>query len=235
MMKLAEYQKKFIQEITGADLANPALRIYRNAAQIVRVKALQQIFPVCEKIVGPDYFTQLAQAFIEKNVSITIAINQQGGFFSSFIMTQPVQQQVPYLADLAQLEWLWHEVLHSPSNTLLGQQDPLAPHHLLQQVPHARLLHSDYPLIEIWHMCQDDYRGDFTIQSRGKSTVLIVQVNDELRLLPLAPIEERILVLLTTTMSCTNLQNKYKNVYNETLTLAVLEKSLTRKALLRIK
>ena len=234
-MKLAEYQITFIKKMCASTAPeNAALQIYHNAGRIIRVKALQQVFPLCEKIVGPDYFAQLAGVFIEKNSSSHNAVNQQGELFSAFIATQPVQQQVPYLSDLAQLEWLWHETLHDHSNAVHEIEKNLKSNDPLRLMPYARLLTSNYPLIEIWHMCQDDYHGDFTLQGAKKSTVLIVQINDEMRLLPLSPIEHNVVTVLTHTISCVNLQNKYKTVYNENLDLAVLERLVIRKALLKI-
>ncbi len=234
MTALHDYQKKFLDTICSETTLNdlpPTLQIYRNATHIIRMNALKQIFPCCEKLVGADYFSQLTRDFVEKHHSTDVAIDQQGKEFLLFLYQNTVLQQVPYFADMAQLEWTWHDVFHRQA-TLETQGDTMGAYtSLLRTAVNAQFLQSVFPLDQIWAMCQENYRGDQTIQPSEQCRLMIFQQSDQMHLLSLSTIELRVVEMLETPLSFLNLQDKYKIAYNESLTLDVVENLLRRRAL----
>lgn len=82
------------------------LDVHRNNAAHARIEALRASFPATEKLVGQAFFTALARAFAETEQPVSPLMFEYGGGFSGFIAGFPPAAVVPYLADVARLEWL---------------------------------------------------------------------------------------------------------------------------------
>ncbi|MEM1345615.1 MAG: DNA-binding domain-containing protein [Pseudomonadota bacterium] len=80
--------------------------VHRNNAAHARIEALRASFPASEKLVGEAFFTALARAFAETEQPTSPLMFEYGGGFPAFIAGFPPAATVPYLADVAQLEWL---------------------------------------------------------------------------------------------------------------------------------
>lgn len=90
------------------------LDIYRNTMLSSKIKALQQIYPVCESILGTRLFNRLANDYTLDHASHSNDLNLYGEKFADAI-DEAVQiyrelAEFQYLYDLCQLEWLWHKV-----------------------------------------------------------------------------------------------------------------------------
>ena len=171
---LKQLQAAFIQELQG--LEQPALRhqivpggmsaarrlaIYQNNAIGACRRALELIYPVCRTIVGEDYFGQIAQQYIEAYPSRQPDLNAYGEYWPDFlqqlIAADTALQELPYLADLARLEWHYHAAY-------FADNDPGIDFVALQQVSPSRqgdiywhcsaalaVMQSAHPLYAIWH------------------------------------------------------------------------------------
>lgn len=183
-MKLEQLQAAFVQELRGDD--NAALReqivagklnsaqrlaIYRGNGVGACRKALQQIYPVCQKILGEAYFGQLALKYIATHPSGEPDLNVYGESWSQFlgplVVAGGALSGLPYLSDLACLEWHYHAAYYADNDTAI---DFVA----LQQVAPSRqddicwqcsaslaVMQSTYPLLAIWH----GNRGDNTVDA----------------------------------------------------------------------
>lgn len=155
------------------------LQIYRNNLFEGLSDALRAVFPVLARLVGDDFFRQLARRFI---VAYPLRSAQLHGFGRELpALLSTVAADWPYLADVAALEWAWHEVYHEADGA------PLRPEHLarlpaarhldlrLALVPAARLVASRYPLLRIWqaHQGEADPVFDLSLDDGGVRLLLL--------------------------------------------------------------
>ena len=147
---------------TNGLTAEQRLSVYRNNTQLGLIEALRDGYPVVNKLVGTDFFNQMAKDYIRRFPSKEGCLLFFGQWFSHFIQAYPPASSLPYLPDVARLEWLWHEAFHeadaSPlAITILADIAPELYGMLsLWLHPSARLLTSDYPVLTIWQSNQDD-------------------------------------------------------------------------------
>jgi hypothetical protein len=138
------------------------LQIHRNNFSESLIAALSAVYPVVTQLVGEDYFRQLARLCIAQHPPRTAHLHTFGGGLPSLLRALPSAAELPYLADVAELEWAWHEVYHEADTVsldpaLLQQVPPAQQMHLgLQLAPAARLVSSAYPILRIWQAHQGE-------------------------------------------------------------------------------
>ena len=190
---LRELQRTFADSIIlGADVAGPSiiggklsaahrLEIYRHNVFANLRGALRDVFPVVQRIVGEAFFQHAADSFIRRTPSTSGDLNQFGREWPAFLAAYPHAQELPYLADVARLEWAWHECFHAADAALidinrLATIDP-ADHGALVFVLHPalRLLSSPYPLLQIWRINQPEYWGEMDVDWDQADEYLLVR------------------------------------------------------------
>ena len=179
MMTLKELQHGFVQQLIKPELQNnfveslcvsgnlqpeQQLAIYQSNMRAALQQTLVQIYPVCHNVVGDAYFKQLARSYIREQPSHAANLNHYGESFSDFLRLQCQQRselvELAYLADLAQLEWLYHAIYYVEQGTqfdlsaftqlTLEQQENCC--FLLS--PQLTFSVSDYPVVSIWQLNQ---------------------------------------------------------------------------------
>ena len=183
-MKLEQLQAAFLQELRG--VGNTALRqqivagkldpvqrlgIYRGNSIFACRNALEQIYPVCLRILGDAYFGQLALEYIDDHPSTQPDLNVYGEawpqFLQQLISAESAMAALPYLPDLACLEWHYHAAYYADDDTgidFAGLQQvapSLQDNICWQGSASLALMQSAYPLFAIWH----GNRGDNAVDS----------------------------------------------------------------------
>jgi Putative DNA-binding domain len=176
----------------GLDVAE-RLEIYRNNLREGFIKALAIGFPVIERLVGGDYFRQLAIAFLGAHPSRAGNLHHIGAPFPSYLRERFVDTEYAYLPDVAALEWAWQEALIAAdaepiAPAALGELDPADYEHLRFELhPACALLQCAYPIIRIWRANQPEASGEEVIDlTEGGDRVLVLRTPQciELRRLP---------------------------------------------------
>ncbi len=172
--------------LPGALSAEKRLEIYRHNVFTNLTNALGDIFPVVARIVGEDFFREAARVFIRDFPSTSGDLNRYGAAFGDFLAAYPHAAELPYLADVARMEWAWQEAFHAgeAAGLDLGRLAavPAERHGGLRFVlhPSARLLASDYPLMQIWTVNQEDYRGELAVDwQAGREHLLVFRPERE--------------------------------------------------------
>lgn len=101
------------------------LEVYRNNITSTRVRALQTIYPTVEAILGGDCFAGLARDFAWREADPGADLNRYGAIFSEFLSRQkhrPGFADLPYLPELAQLEWHWHAAHYAADDGAFDHQ-----------------------------------------------------------------------------------------------------------------
>lgn len=163
---------------------DPAQRIdiYRNNLREGFIQALAIGFPVIERLVGTEYFRQLALGFQRAHPSRAGNLHHIGGPLPGFLHERFAQTEYAYLADVAALEWAHEEVLIAADVTpitvdALRDVDPADYERLRFDLhPASRLVTSSYPVVRIWRANQPDASNEEIIDLRaGGQRVLVLR------------------------------------------------------------
>lgn len=131
----------------------------------VNVKAslgavLKDVYPVCHALVDGDFFDYLARSYISLHPPAHPALLHYGAAFAGHLAQVREVGAVPYLADVARLEWAWHHAYHAADAPALDTVALAAvPPDLMSSLvfaphPSLTLLASDFPVDAIWQAHQ---------------------------------------------------------------------------------
>jgi hypothetical protein len=155
------------------------LAAYRRNAYGNLAYALATSYPVVNRIVGGAFFREAARRYIPLHPSTSGDLNDYGAAFPDFIAAYPHAQNLPYLADVARLEWAVQSIRSAadpgpPDLELLSQLSPQR-YGELCLTPDSRCVRMDFtwPIAMIWRVNQEDYSGDMTVDFGQAERVLI--------------------------------------------------------------
>lgn len=149
--------------LIGRSGGSPARRfgVYRNNVYAGLISVLAGRFPATAKLVGEEFFRAMAREYVETAPPASALLLAYGAGFAGFIGAFPPASAVPYLADVARIEWAWHEAYNAADAEPLSQ-DALkvlgaqADDLIFTLHPSARLVRSIYPVITIWDLTMRD-------------------------------------------------------------------------------
>lgn len=160
--------------------ADARIAIYRNNLREGFRKALALEFPVIERLVGEDYFRQLALSFLAEHPSRAGDLHPIGEPFARFLESRFAATSYAYLADVAALEWAYQQSAiaadAAPFDVAALRDIPVQAYGQLCFTLHpaCALVQSQYPVLRIWAVNQPAARGDEVVDlSRGADYVLL--------------------------------------------------------------
>lgn len=160
--------------------ASDRLAIYRNTFITSLTSALRISFPAVNRLVGAEFFDGAAQIFIEIHPPRTAYLNAYGAEFGDFLGSFEPAAAVPYLADVARLEWAVNCALHAPDQTALDltRLAGIAPDEI-RLVPHpsVTLMRANAPVDAIWRatLSDDDTALEQIDLTEGPAWLLIAR------------------------------------------------------------
>lgn len=180
------------------------IAIYRNNLQHSLGAALAAVYPTVHELVGEDFFHALALRYIRRHPSRSGNLQEFGASLPDFIAGLDAAAGLPYLADVARLDWAWHAVFHSAPAPACDAEAALgalatapeasrAEAHMRWQ-PAARLMASEHPVFSIWrwHQLPATERGELDLQT-GAEQVLICSRAGDVHVMPLDAAEHALL------------------------------------------
>lgn len=141
--------------------------VYRNNVVVGLVDALADSYPVVQALVGEEFFRAMADVFVCQAPPRSPVLAWYGDGFAEFIEAFPPAEGLPYLADVARLEWRrvesWHaaDVAAMPITqltTLLADALHL-PALRFALHPALRVVTSAHPVVSLWAAHQADDPG----------------------------------------------------------------------------
>ena len=168
-------------------------RVYRNNVFASLINALRSRYPVIERLVGEDFFEAAAGHFVKAHPPRSPVLIDYGKGFSAFLANFEPARPLPYLADIARLEWLRHRAYHAEDRKALRPSDlggaPSDRISALQFVfhPSAALIISPYPIVSIWETnaydaetrpTGPDLDGEAALVVRPEYEVLVVRLEE---------------------------------------------------------
>jgi hypothetical protein len=130
--------------------------VYRNNVKASLGAALAARFPVVARLVGEEFFAAMALVFIERHPPRSPVLAEYGAAFAGFLEGFDPAAEMPYLSDIARLEWARQVAFHSADAGAadIGQLARLPPA-VLESVrlglhPATAVIASSWPIISIW-------------------------------------------------------------------------------------
>ena len=129
-------------------------RVYRNNVTMGLVNILKPCFPAVVRLVGEDFFSGLAIEFVRAFPPRSPILLRYGADMARFIAQFPPCAALPWLSDVARIEWAMIEAHHAaeaeplPSASRLDSAD--LSHARLRLHPSLRLLSSKFAAFDLW-------------------------------------------------------------------------------------
>ncbi|HEY2344706.1 MAG TPA: DNA-binding domain-containing protein [Xanthomonadaceae bacterium] len=142
--------------------ATERLALYRGNLVAAWQKALASTYPVVRAIVGEEFFDALAREYGRAHPSASGDLNRFGERFAAFVAAFEHTQSLPYLPDVAALEWLVHRAHYAAdaASVVRTRIAALLPHELLalrfDLHPACAWTDSHYPVATIWRAHQPE-------------------------------------------------------------------------------
>lgn len=140
--------------------SDPAVRfaVYKNNVIVSLIDALAYSFPVTHMLVGEPFFRAMAREFVYQCPPRSPVLAYYGADFAAFIEHFPPAASLPYLADMARLEYICMQSCHAADAATLDPvhlaQALTQPQSLallrMQLAPSTMLLQSRYAVARIW-------------------------------------------------------------------------------------
>jgi len=174
MPGLRDHQRAVAAALLSGDMAaaavmiggnNPPadrLRIHRNTMLTALANALALTYPAAEALVGAEFFAQAARAYIQAEPPRAALLSLYGGGFADFLALYEPVRALPYLADVARLEWTVECAAHAPAEGRPQAEVDLGGTRLALS-PSLKLIEVRYPAEPIWRAALD---GDGDALSR---------------------------------------------------------------------
>lgn len=195
---LPDLQRAFADHLAGADRpellalvagdsipAASRLGVYRHHVQHSLAAALATTFSTVQTLVGEDFFRGLAQAFVLQSLPTQPVLSEYGAGLADFIAGYAPAHELPYLADVARLDWALNSAFHAPAVEGLGPSDlsvieaDRLPSMVLSLTPGAALITSPYPLGQIWLASRPGAAAASVDLSSGGARLLVMRRPDD--------------------------------------------------------
>ena len=160
MHDLASFQRDFAQALMTDGQAVPSLQsqafaVHRNTSALGVVEALRASYPTVDMLLGDEAFTQVALEFRHEQPPKGPVLSDYGRDFAGFLRCQPWTCELPYLADVARLDWLWLESFLAPDAIAKPLQP--SPTARIALHPAARFAWTATPAMTIWLAHRDPW------------------------------------------------------------------------------
>jgi hypothetical protein len=144
--------------------ADERLDVYRGTVRSVLVKALSLNFPTVQRLVGAEFFGWAAALFAADHLPAAANLDVYGDGFADFLHALPSCAALPYLPEVARLDWAVSRALHADDAEPL---EPAAFEAVVERTatsaliahPAVSLLECRYPVDQIWSAVLGDEPG----------------------------------------------------------------------------
>jgi hypothetical protein len=192
---LARLQREFAAALfDGSAVQQPGMEIYRGNVLANRRGALRASYPVVLRLVGDAFFDEAAAQYAGRTPSRSGDLHEYGDAFANFLEGYAHARSLPYLADVARLEWACHDCSHAADAGAFDfaalARVPAERHAGLRFLLHpaARLLRSSHPVVAI-HAANQPGRDGTPARREGGDHALVYRRGLEVAVESLDPAE----------------------------------------------
>jgi len=162
------------------------LDVYRNNIFVSLKQVLMDVFPVVCRLVDERFFLYATDEFIRAHPPEQACLFGYGDRFAAFLARFEPCRELPYLPDVARLEWLMHIAAHAAeaapiqAGALVSVAAESAPDLTFALDPSIGLLQSPWPVDRIWRANRPGTDAATTIDaSAGGVMIEVRRVGDD--------------------------------------------------------
>lgn len=183
-----------ISSLKGGITANKRFNVYRNNIALSLINVLRETFPVVNELVGENFFHTMARHFSAANLPTSPVMFEYGSTFPDFVTSYEPTSDLPFLPDVARLEWMRNQAYYSQDAEILSidhlsqfQEDEI-PNLIFKFHPSLQLLQSEWPIVSIWqaHQTETPENNLKDLPATGESA-LVLRPHLDITLRKLAP------------------------------------------------
>lgn len=164
-----------------ADGEGRRFNVYRNNHVVGLVDALASRFPVVHELVGDEFFRGMARLYVSEQPPANPLIIHYGETFPDFIAAFPPAARLPFLSDVARLEYAMGQAYHaadrepSPISELARFEENAMAALRLELHPSLRLIKSHWPVFSLWseHQKSPNERQFKSIEPNNECGVVV--------------------------------------------------------------
>lgn len=164
-----------------AEVVDRRMAIYRANMVAAADKALSAAYPVIRQVLGGEFFHGLAREYQRATPSTSGDLTTFGASLAVFLAAFEHAQDLPWLPDLARLEWAAH-VAYGAADApewdaaVLAAVPPERQDAIrFQWSPGLALVRSTYPVVRVWTIHQPGFDGVFEVDWSRAETALIAR------------------------------------------------------------
>ena len=159
------------------------LVVYAEGYQVRIQQALAELYPAIRHILGGKTFAAMSEAYAARHPSHDTNLSFMGRYLPEFLVTYSLTRELPFIADLARLEWLVSRAFHA------FDQPPLDPAQLSTRSPDQwerlrfafqpsiGLVASSSPVLDLWE-ARNRPRADINIDLVNRPQRVLVSRRD---------------------------------------------------------
>ncbi|MCI5060136.1 MAG: DNA-binding domain-containing protein [Alphaproteobacteria bacterium] len=181
------------------------LKIYRNHIITTLSDVLVMNFPMVEILTGEDFLKTAAKFYLFDHPPREACLDRYGQDFPAFLAEYEHAAHLPYLGDMARLDWAMNESRTAKQDETLKAQDlaQINPDNLESSVfkvkKSVRLLESAYPLDVIYRFCEEKSEESETLDidaqtDHGKTYILVTRLGWDPKIFKLEKSEYQLLL-----------------------------------------
>jgi hypothetical protein len=143
-------------------LSPAGLAVYRNNYRVGLIDTLAYAYPVLGQLVGEEFFRALAREYVKHHASHSGNLHRYGAAFGDFLDEFEHVRHLPYLADVARLEWQVHRSYYAANSAApdLAVLTTMPPEHWGELrfglADDVAVVASPWPIATLWLAHQPD-------------------------------------------------------------------------------
>lgn len=164
---------KLINEIIPGGKLDPeaALDVYRKDYRARLSNALADNFEAVWWVLGDEDFFNLCWEYIQAHPSMKPDLGEQGIYFSEFLKNHPLSKNIPFLSDLARLEWAFQEAFACEREPALSAEEVAGLNDLESRIlpfkKSIRLISSPWNIHAFWQARESDDDPEINVNSEN--------------------------------------------------------------------
>jgi hypothetical protein len=192
MPSLLELQRGFAAALADPRAGPARMAVYRGNVTGNRTAALAGAYPVLRRIVGEAFFAKLARDYARTQASASGDLNEYGGDLARFLEARSDVDDLPYLPDVARLEWQVHLAYYAADPVPFDPSRPTE----VRVAPACALLTAEWPVVRIWQAHQAGGEPRCVDLSAGAERALVRRAGGRVEVDALRPGDYRFLARL---------------------------------------
>jgi len=159
--------------------ATQRMKIYQHIVENTLSEALHTSYPAIALLVGDVFFDQAADQYMRSYPPESGNLQTYGAQFPAFLAQMKEAASLPYLADVARLEWARQQTYlaadaHAMDASAFAQQLQAFENHGIQLKLHpaVQLVTSAHRIFDIWHYCMEHDSDPLDLEGGGQAVLL---------------------------------------------------------------